>query len=103
MEIAVVGKSDFVVGFRLAGIRKTYDVKNDKELEDTVRMCMDDKEIGIVVLHNDDMNKLPAGLKKVIDRSVEPTFIAIGGTEEEGLREKIKRAIGVDLWKPSGQ
>ena len=25
MEIAVVGNSDFVIGFRLAGIRKTYE------------------------------------------------------------------------------
>jgi V/A-type H+/Na+-transporting ATPase subunit F len=99
MDIAIIGKSDFIVGFRLAGIRKTFDVKDDKELEERVRQCMDDRDIGIIVLHADDLRKLPAGMQKAVDESVEPTFIAIGGKEESGLREKIRRAIGVDLWK----
>lgn len=99
MDIAVVGKSEFVVGFRLAGVRKTYEVKSDMELEEKVRQCIEDGNVGIVVLHTDDIGRLPAAMKKVVDESVEPTFIAIGGKEESGLREKIKRAIGVDLWK----
>jgi V/A-type H+-transporting ATPase subunit F len=99
MEIAVIGKSDFTMGFRLAGVRKAYDVADAKELEARVRDCLNDGEVGIVVLHADDVKKLPAALQKTVDESVEPTFIAIGGREEVGLREKIKRAIGVDLWK----
>jgi V/A-type H+-transporting ATPase subunit F len=99
MEIAVIGGSDFVVGFKLAGIRKTFDVRSDKELEDRIRQCMDDRNLGIIVLHADDLKKLPAALQKAVDESVEPTFIAIGGREESGLRDKIRRAIGVDLWK----
>jgi V/A-type H+-transporting ATPase subunit F len=55
--------------------------------------------VGIVVLYADDVKGLPSGLQKTIDASVEPTFIAIGGREESSLRDKIKRAIGVDLWK----
>jgi V/A-type H+-transporting ATPase subunit F len=99
MDIAVIGKSDFTMGFRLAGVRKTYDVHGEKELEEKIRQCIDDSDVGIVVLFADDVEKLPAGLQKTIDESVEPTFIAIGGREESGLRDKIKRAIGVDLWK----
>ena len=99
MEIAVVGKTDFVVGFKLAGIRKTFDVKNEKDLESKVRECLNDRNLGIIVLHSDDLAKLPQSLQKVIDESVEPTFIAIGSKEDAGLRDKIKRAIGVDLWK----
>jgi V/A-type H+-transporting ATPase subunit F len=99
MDIAVIGKSDFTMGFRLAGVRKTYDVRGEKELEEKIRQCMGDSDVGIVVLYADDVKKLPSGLQKTIDESVEPTFIAIGGREESGLRDKIKRAIGVDLWK----
>ncbi len=99
MDIAVIGKSDFTMGFRLAGVRKTYDVHNEKDLEDKIKQCMSDSDVGIVVLHADDLNKLSSGLLKAIDKSVEPTFIAIGGREESSLRDKIKRAIGVDLWK----
>ncbi len=99
MEIAVIGKNEFIMGFKLAGVRRTYGVTSQKELEETIKQCMGDSEVGIVVLHSDDLKKLPAGLQKTIDESVEPTFIAIGGREESGLRDKIKRAIGVDLWK----
>ena len=99
MEIAVVGKSEFVVGFRLAGIHKTYEVKTDKDLESKIRDCLNDRNLGIIVLHTDDIKKLSTSLQKVIDESVEPTFIAIGSQEDSGLRNKIKRAIGVDLWK----
>ncbi len=99
MEIAVIGKSDFITGFRLAGVRKTYDVHDEKELEHQINECLADKNVGIVVMHADDLKKLSSGLQKTIDESVEPTFIAIGGHEESSLRDKIKRAIGVDLWK----
>ena len=99
MEIAVIGKSDFITGFRLAGVRKTYDVQGEKGLEDQIKQCISDPDIGIVVLHADDLKTLSPGLQKTVDESIEPTFIAIGGTEESGLRDKIKRAIGVDLWK----
>jgi V/A-type H+/Na+-transporting ATPase subunit F len=99
MEIAVIGKSDFITGFRLAGVRKTYDVHDEKELEDQINKCLTDQNVGIVVMHADDLKKLSSGLQKTIDESVEPTFIAIGGHEESSLRDKIKRAIGVDLWK----
>ena len=99
MDIAVIGKSDFTMGFRLAGIRKAYVVANEKGLEEKIKECMTDENVGIVVLHAEDLKKLPPALQKTIDESVEPTFIAIGGREESGLRDKIKRAIGVDLWK----
>ena len=32
MEIAVIGNSEFILGFRLAGIRKTYAAENDEKL-----------------------------------------------------------------------
>jgi V/A-type H+-transporting ATPase subunit F len=99
MEIAVIGRSDFVVGFKLAGIRKTIDVRDEKELEEKVRQCMGDRNLGIIVLYADDVRKMSPAMQKTVDESVEPTFIAIGGREESGLRDKIRRAIGVDLWK----
>jgi V/A-type H+-transporting ATPase subunit F len=60
---------------------------------------MDDRNMGVIVLHADDVKKMSPAMQKTVDESVEPTFIAIGGSEESGLRDKIRRAIGVDLWK----
>ncbi len=99
MEIAVVGNSDFVIGFRLAGIRKTYDTTFDS-IEAKIQSLLNDKTIGILVIHNDDIKKLSAQMQKILEDSVEPTVIAIGGKgESTNLREKIKQSVGVDLWK----
>ena len=101
MEIAVIGNSEFILGFRLAGIRKTYAAKSDEELAETITRALQYSEIGILVLNSSDMEKIPRRLRATLENSVKPTVIAIGGEEEGGLsmREKIKRSVGVDLWK----
>jgi len=99
MEIAVVGSSDFVLGFRLAGIRKTHDA-TPEDLESRIESVLKDRTVGILVIHNDDMKKLSLQMQRILDDSVEPTVIAIGGKgESTNMRDKIKQAVGVDLWK----
>ena len=100
MEVAVVGRSDFVIGFRLAGIRKTFVAESDEKLVEYITRVLDDETVGILVLNNKDMNRIPRRLQATLENSVKPTVIAIG--REEGgmsMREKIKRSVGVDLWK----
>jgi V/A-type H+-transporting ATPase subunit F len=101
MEIAVIGNSEFILGFRLAGIRKTYSVENDEKLNECITSVLQDGQVGILVLNSSDMERIPRRLRATLDKSVKPTVIAIGGGEEGGLsmREKIKRSVGVDLWK----
>ncbi len=99
MEIAVVGNSDFVIGFRLAGIRKTYDVTSS-DMESKIQSVMNDKTVAILVVHDDDLRMLSPHMQQTLEDSVEPTIIAIGGKgESTNLRDKIKQAVGVDLWK----
>jgi len=64
MELAAIGKSEFVTGFRLAGIRKIYETSDVKSLESAVKSVLADKSVGIVVMHNDDISNLPEILKK---------------------------------------
>ncbi len=101
MEIAVIGNSEFILGFRLAGIRKTYAADNDERLSECITSVLQDGQVGILVLNSSDMERIPRRLRTTLDKSVKPTVIAIGGDEEGGLsmREKIKRSVGVDLWK----
>jgi len=100
MEIAVIGNSEFILGFRLAGIRKTYAAENDEKLHEHITNALQDGEVGILVLRSNDMERLPRKLRLTLENSVKPTVIAIGGEEGgESLREKIKRSVGVDLWK----
>lgn len=99
MEIAVVGSSDFVIGFRLAGVKKTIETTPD-DIEENIKSIMDDRTVAILILHQDDVGGLSDHLQKTLDESVEPTIISIGGKgESSNLREKIKQAVGVDLWK----
>jgi V/A-type H+/Na+-transporting ATPase subunit F len=101
MELAAIGKSEFVTGFRLAGIRKIYETNDAKAVESAVRSVLEDKTVGIIVMHNDDISNLPEILMKNLNESVQPTVVALGGSGagSMSLREKIKQAVGVDLWK----
>ena len=101
MELAVIGKSEFVTGFRLAGIRKVYETIDVPTTESAVKSVFEDKSIGILVMHNDDIGNLPEALRKNLNESVQPTVVALGGsgTGSMSLRDKIKQAVGVDLWK----
>lgn len=101
MELAVIGKSEFVTGFRLAGIKKVYETVDIKATESAVIEVLDDKNVGIIVMHNDDIANLPEIVAKNLNESIQPTVVALGGSGEgsTSLRDKIKQAVGVDLWK----
>ncbi|KAF5425174.1 MAG: V-type ATP synthase subunit F [ANME-2 cluster archaeon HR1] len=99
MEIAVVGKSEFTLGFRMAGVKKILETNGD-DLVPIIRNILKDKDVGVLVIHNDDMAGLPEKLRITLDELVTPTTITIGGAgESSNLRDKIKQAVGVDLWK----
>ena len=89
-----------MIGFRLAGIRKTFVAESDEKLVEYITRMLDDQTVGILVLSNQDMNRIPRRLQATLENSVKPTVIAIG-SEEGGMsmREKIKRSVGVDLWR----
>ncbi|MBU0623295.1 MAG: V-type ATP synthase subunit F [Candidatus Thermoplasmatota archaeon] len=97
MEIAVIGSEEFVVGFRLAGIRKVYAVSPDNLLEKIVQV-MDEPEVGILAVHTQDLERLPPQLRAKMMASVDPVVIPVG-LEEGDMRDKIRRAMGIDLYK----
>jgi len=97
MEIAVVGSEEFVTGFRLAGIRKVYTTTPDKLIE-TVARVLDQEEVGILAIHSKDLDKLPTQMRVKMMASVDPVVIPVG--EEEGdMRDKVRRAMGIDLYR----
>ncbi|WP_227375034.1 V-type ATP synthase subunit F [Haladaptatus halobius] len=100
-EIAVIGSSEFTTGFRLAGVRKFANVPDDEkesELDDAVSGMLDDDDVGIIVMHDDDLAHLSRNVRSDVETSVEPTLVTLGGgAGSGGLRDQIKRAIGIDL------
>ncbi|PSQ27702.1 V-type ATP synthase subunit F [Halobacteriales archaeon QS_9_68_17] len=100
-EIAVVGSPEFTTGFRLAGVREFENVPDDDKdeaLDEAVERVLTDETIGIIVMHADDLQYLSRGVREDVETSVEPTVVTLGGgAGSGGLRDKIKRAIGIDL------
>jgi len=97
LEIAVVGSEEFVTGFRLAGIKKVYAVTQDKLVETLVRV-MDEPEVGVLAVHTKDLERLPLQLRTMMMQSVDPVVIPVGD-EEGDMRDKVRRAMGIDLYK----
>lgn len=100
-EIAVVGSPEFTTGFRLAGVRRFENVQEDEKesgLDEAVQAVLDDDEIGIIVMHQSDLDYLSRDVRDAVETSIEPTVVTLGGDGgASGLREQIKRAIGIDL------
>ena len=100
-EIAVVGSPEFTTGFRLAGVRTfetVPDEHNDEQLDAAVESALGDDDVGIIVMHSDDLEHLSRTVREDVETSIEPTLVTLGGgAGAGGLRDQIKRAIGIDL------
>lgn len=99
-EIAVVGSPSFTTGFRLAGVDRFEEVREENksaELDDAAEAVLEDPEVGIVVMQQDDLDHLSRKVREEVETSIEPTVVTLGGEGEGQLREKIKQAVGIDL------
>ncbi|UCC93066.1 MAG: V-type ATP synthase subunit F [Thermoplasmata archaeon] len=99
MELGVVGDAEFCLGFRLVGLRYVFEVEEDGDWEQGVTKAMAEEEVGILVMPSEVIPSLHPAIRQDIVSSVRPVVIPIGATEESDLREKIKQAVGVDLWE----
>lgn len=97
MEIAVLGSEDFVLGFRLAGVKQIH-VAAPAEFEDRLLQLLEKSTIGVLAISSSCLDDLSAATRKKALESIAPVVVPVG-REEGDLREKVKRAIGVDLYK----
>jgi Archaeal/vacuolar-type H+-ATPase subunit F len=97
MEIAVIGNEEFVLGFRLAGLKRVF-VADKDNYQNAIGEAMSNENIGILAVDAKDLDFLPANVRAKVLDSIQPVVVPVGGDESD-LREKVKRAIGVDLYK----
>jgi V/A-type H+-transporting ATPase subunit F len=100
MDIAVLGSEEFVLGFRLAGIKRVYSTAQ-KDYEQNIIKLLEDSSIGILAVDSSDLEILSTIARKKALESIAPVVVPVGKGEGD-LREKVKRAIGVDLYKTEG-
>jgi V/A-type H+-transporting ATPase subunit F len=66
--------------------------------EKIVQEILDNRNVGIMVVDMKDVERLSASVRKKLTDSTTPVVIPIG-TDEGDIRDKVRRAIGVDLYK----
>lgn len=94
-RIAVIGDSDFRLGFKLAGVKKTFDIENYQE---KIQEIIDRDDIGILIVDEDDLSLLTKRVRNNVESSVDPVVVALSEeAESERLQDKIKKAIGADI------
>jgi V/A-type H+/Na+-transporting ATPase subunit F len=101
MEIAVLGNEEFVLGFRLAGVKRIL-VAEPGKFEDRLLELLENPVIGVLAINSSSLEELSVTTRRKALDSIAPVVVPVG-KEEGDLREKVKRAIGVDLYKTESE
>ena len=98
VNMAVLGSTEFIVGFQLAGIKDTIEV-SDNPIND-INKFKEKKEHGVVVIEEKIMENLDKHERIDVEDSIDPVFIPVStNVEQDSLKRLIKKSIGVDLWE----
>ena len=95
MELAVIGKEDFCLGFRLAGVKKV--LETDKPGQ-AIRQLKQDASVGVAIFDENLAAMLDEDEKQELEDSLRPVFISLSTkASEESLKRMIRKSIGVEL------
>jgi V/A-type H+-transporting ATPase subunit F len=97
-EVYALGSEDFVTGFRLCGVKKAIPAEGPA-YQDELSKLLQAGDAGILIVHSSDVATLPAPMRRKLSESIDPVVIQMGEASSSDLREKVKRAIGLDLYK----
>lgn len=97
MEIAVVGNDDFVTGFALAGVRHVFSA--EANLDEKVEVALQNNEIGVLVIEESHFQSLSNKNKKMLEKLVKPVIVLVSAEGSSDIRDRIKKSLGIDLWK----
>ncbi|MFH1424555.1 MAG: V-type ATP synthase subunit F [archaeon] len=99
MEICALGSSEFVLGFKLCGVKK-YAIVNDNNFVQKYEELVNDADVGVLIMEEHYANCLPMHMKKKAEQEMTPMVVPISDAGSGGdLRKLIKRCLGIDLWK----
>ncbi len=106
MDLAVVGGSEFTLGFMLAGIKNLYTLETERpetlnvHAEKMLDELWGSAQVGIVIIDDHLLSTLDERLREKVERSVKPVFVPLSTeSSQETLRKMIIKSIGVDLMR----
>ncbi len=97
MIVGVIGSEEFVLGFRLAGVKKCFQGRAEQANE-LVTEAIKEGTAGVLLVEEAFFDMLSQRTREVIRGSISPVVLEIGLGESE-LRDKVRRAVGVDLYR----
>lgn len=101
-KVAIVGKNELALGFRLSGISESYQAEDTEDAEKAIREIMQNGNIGLVIISSALIRRIKdKKILNIIESSISPIFVEIPGYGDEKsadmLRKLIIRAIGIDI------
>ena len=98
-----MGSEYFTLGFQAAGVRNAFAVTRET-INRKFEEVMESKDIGILIMNNEDFQMLHERSKERAMIQVKPTVVILSHdiSAEENLRIMIRRSLGVDLWNKKG-
>jgi len=98
-----MGSEYFTLGFQAAGVRHAF-VVTKETINRQFEEVMESKDIGILIMNNDDFQMLNERSKERALVQVRPTVVILSHdiSAEENLRIMIRRSLGIDLWEKKG-
>lgn len=96
-KIGVIGAESFTLGFQLAGVRNVTRAEDPEAFAEAAREALEDPDLGILIVHADDVDETAGKLRRRLNESVEPVVVQVGRQGVGDMRERVKQAIGIDL------
>ena len=96
-DLAVVGDSNFTLGFRLAGVQRIVTTESPKA--DLLKL-LQDNSIGIIIVEEKLVTALDDGTQEELFESIDPVVLQLAETvNQDALRKMVQQSIGVDVLK----
>ncbi len=101
-KIMVIGDSDTVLGFRLAGVVDAKVVAAGENAEETIAAAIAATDIGILIVTQETMRSLSPKTQKHLQSIAKPAVIEVAGKKAvaaggESIAVLIKKVMGVEL------
>ncbi len=103
MKISVIGDFDTITGFRLAGIKETYEIEDPGKAVEVIKDLFKNMEMGVIIITEKIADNIRAELKEISEGKVTPLIVEIpdkkGSIEKkvDPIKELVKRAVGLEI------
>lgn len=103
-KIVLVGSKEMCLGFRLAGIKESYECSAASEAEEKITELMARPDMGVVLVSERLFFDTDWRFRKKIEGVAKPSIVAVpdyikstSKEEEYSLKELVKKALGFDF------